>query len=135
MKIDDLEVYRLAMEIGEEVWQIVSGWTYFEKNTLGRQFVRAADSVAANLSEGYGRFSYNENRQFTYYARGSLYETGTWLRKARHRGLIEIETFEALSETINTTARMLNAYIKSIGTHGEIKETIEPCAFPEKEVM
>jgi four helix bundle protein len=119
MRIDDLEVYRLAMKIGEEVWQIASSWAYFEKNTLGRQFVRAADSIAANLSEGYGRFSYNENRQFVYYARGSLYETGTWLHKARHRNLVGKETFEALSATINTTAKMINGYLRSIGKGGK----------------
>jgi four helix bundle protein len=49
------------------------------------QLIKAIDSVAANLSEGFGRYFYKENRQFCYYSRGSLFETKTWLRKAFNR--------------------------------------------------
>ena len=55
---------------------------------MGKQLVRSADSVAANLSEGFGRFFYKENRRFCYFSRGSLYETFTWIEKAHNRGLI-----------------------------------------------
>jgi len=64
MKLEALQVYQLAMDIGEKVWEIVIKWDYFAKDTVGKQFVRAVDSVAANLSEGFGRFYYNESRQF-----------------------------------------------------------------------
>lgn len=60
MKLEELKVYNLAMEMGEEVWKIVIEWGYFEKDTIGKQLVRAIDSVAANLSEGFGRFHYRE---------------------------------------------------------------------------
>lgn len=60
LRLEDLEVYKVAMEIGEIVWTIVSRWEYFEKKTLGSQFVNAADSIALNISEGYGRFHYKE---------------------------------------------------------------------------
>lgn len=42
---------------------------------MGKQLVRAIDSVAANLSEGFGRYHYKETRIFGYYSRGSLYES------------------------------------------------------------
>jgi four helix bundle protein len=71
LRLEDLEVYKVAMEIGEIVWNIVIKWTYFEKKTLGAQFVEAADSIALNISEGYGRFHYKENKNFCYYSRGS----------------------------------------------------------------
>ena len=87
MRLEDLEVYQQAMELGEKVWEIAINWNYFAKDTIGKQLVRAVDSVAANLSEGFGRFSYKENRQFCYYARGSLYETKTWLTKGKNRKL------------------------------------------------
>ena len=51
MRLEELRVYTLSMETGEKVWNIVTGWNYFEKDTVGRQLVRAVDSVAANLSE------------------------------------------------------------------------------------
>jgi four helix bundle protein len=75
MKLEDLQIYQLSIEIGEKIWQIVESWGYFEKDTVGKQLVRAADSIAANISEGYGRFHYQENKHFCYYSRGSLQET------------------------------------------------------------
>jgi len=75
MKLEELQVYQLAMEMAEKIWIIVVNWNYFEKDTIGKQFVRAADSIAANLSEGFGRYFYKENKQFCYYSRGSLFET------------------------------------------------------------
>ena len=115
MKLEDLKVYQLAMNIGERVWLIVSRWDYFAKDTVGKQLVRSVDSIAANLSEGYGRFFYKENRQFCYYSRGSLYETKTWLKKSHDRGLIVDADFQSLQKDIETITFKLNNYIKSIG--------------------
>ncbi|MFH1678350.1 MAG: four helix bundle protein [Candidatus Omnitrophota bacterium] len=56
--IEELKVYNLSMEIGEKVWDMVDKWNYFAKNTVGKQLVKAADSIAANLSEGVGRYHY-----------------------------------------------------------------------------
>ncbi len=52
IKLGELEVYKVSMEIGEIVWAIVEKWNFFEKDTLGKQFTRAADSIAFNISEG-----------------------------------------------------------------------------------
>ncbi|MDH3800973.1 MAG: four helix bundle protein, partial [Deltaproteobacteria bacterium] len=60
MKLEDLQVYQLAMDIGERVWEIVLEWNYFARDTIGKQLVKAADSVAANISEGWGRYYYKE---------------------------------------------------------------------------
>jgi four helix bundle protein len=81
MNLEDLKVYTLAMELGEKVWGIVDKWNFFQKDTIGKQFVRSADSIAANLSEGFGRYHFKEAKNFGYYSRGSLYETKTWLTK------------------------------------------------------
>jgi four helix bundle protein len=64
LKLDDLEIYKVAMDIGELTWRAVEGWDFFAKETLGKQLVRSADSIALNISEGYGRFHYNENKNF-----------------------------------------------------------------------
>ena len=56
MKLDELQVYQLSMELGERIWKIVMKWDYFAKDTIGKQLVRAVDSIPANLSEGYGRY-------------------------------------------------------------------------------
>ncbi len=115
MKLEELQVYQLSMEIGEKVWNIVIKWDYFLKDTIGKQLVRAVDSVAANLSEGFGRFHYKEAKNFYYYSRGSLYETKTWLTKAYKRNLITEEEFQMFQNEINNIGVKLNNYIKSIG--------------------
>jgi four helix bundle protein len=117
MSIEDLKVYKLAMEIGEDVWKIVSTWEYFNKQTIGRQWVDATDSIAANISEGYGRFHYKENIHFNYYSRGSLYESKTWLMKAKERKLITDGECSVLSEKMTQLLKQLNNYIRSIGTN------------------
>lgn len=115
MRLEELEVYQLTMKLGEHIWEIVAKWNYFAKDTIGKQLVRAADSISANLAEGYGRFFYKENRQFCYYSRGSLYETKTWLTKAHNRELLNDQDFQVLQEDIEKIAFKLNNYINSIG--------------------
>ena len=71
-----LIVWQKAMELFELVWAIV-----FTENKidfkLRSQLADAAQSVSANISEGYGRRSLNEYIQFLYYALGSMAETMT----------------------------------------------------------
>ncbi|HEV7780499.1 MAG TPA: four helix bundle protein [Chitinophagaceae bacterium] len=118
LPLEELEVYQIAMEIGEMVWAIVDKWGYFPKKTLGGQYVEAADSIAMNISEGYGRFHYKENRNFCYYSRGSAKETLTVIVKAKTRNLLSEEDFNLLSQKLNSYFRLMFNYVKSIGTQG-----------------
>lgn len=95
----------------------------FEKDTVGKQLVRSTDSIAANLSEGLGRYHYKEAKNFSYYTRGSLFETRTWLKKALNRGLIANEDFTNLSSDLDVVGKMINTYIRSIGTAKEPEES------------
>jgi four helix bundle protein len=122
MTLEELEVYRLAMEIGERVNSEVVRWDFFAKDTIGKQLVRAADSIAANISEGYGRFHFKENRHFNFYSRGSLFETKTWITKAANRKLISKENHRNFESDLDRLGRMLNGYIKSIGNGYGVKE-------------
>jgi len=116
LPLKEIEVYQEAHEIGKEVCKIVSGWNYFHTNTLGKQFLRAADSISLNISEGYGRFYYKENKQFCYYARGSLFESAECLIKAKERKLVDDNLFQKLSSDLKQLQIRLNNYIASIGT-------------------
>jgi four helix bundle protein len=121
--INKLEIYREAMRLGEVVWGVVAAWDFFAKDTVGKQFVRAVDSIAANISEGYGRHHYKENIHFCHYARGSAEETQTWIEKSANRGLIEKTTARQLYRELNTLKKRLNAYIKTIGKSTTSKRT------------
>ncbi|MBS3772044.1 MAG: four helix bundle protein, partial [Bacteroidales bacterium] len=113
--LEELKVYEMSMEMGEKIWNIVIKWDYFSKDTVGKQLVKAADSVSANLSEGFGRYHYKESKNFGYYSRGSLFETKTWLTKAHNRKLINSEDFSHFIYDIDKIGVKLNNYIKSIG--------------------
>ena len=115
MSLEDLKVYQLAMEIGDEIYLLVDKWDNFQKWTTGKQLVEAADSIAANISEGYGRYFYKENRQFQFYARGSQSETKTWLTKANNRNLVDKEIYNSLMAKLDEFGRRHNNFIKSIG--------------------
>ncbi len=115
IKLSELEVYKVSMEIGEIVWSIVHKWDFFDRDTLGKQFTRAADSIAFNISEGYGRYHYAENRNFCYYSRGSAYETATAVTKAKRRKLLSDEDCALLKEKLSYYYKLINPYIKSIG--------------------
>ena len=112
--LDDFKTYNQAMQVGEEVWGIVSAWDSFLKDTIGKQLVRSVDSIAANLSEGLGRYHIKETRNFSFYSRGSLFETKTWLAKAYNRKLITKELFEKLINDLEVIGKMLNGYIKTL---------------------
>jgi len=112
---EELRVYQQAEELSDLVWAIVLGWHGLAKDTIGKQMVRSADSVGANIAEGHGRGSYVDNRRFVRIARGSLYETRHWLRRAFCRKLLSDEQIQKLKTIIENLAPQLNAYLKSIG--------------------
>ena len=112
---EKLEVYRLAERLADEVWEIVIHWDSLAKDTVGRQLVRAADSIGANIAEGVGRGSHADNRRFVRTARCSLHETQHWLRRAFRRGLLSAEQTACLKPLVDELAPRLNAYLKSVG--------------------
>lgn len=114
VELEDLRVFKLADELSDLVWDIVSKWKFFAKKTVGDQLVRAADSVGANIAEGYGRFFFGEYVVFLYYSRGSLKETEYWIRKAKKRGLVSAEEYESLRNLLDLLPKELNATIKNI---------------------
>ncbi|MBD2253083.1 four helix bundle protein [Nostoc parmelioides] len=111
----ELRVYQLAEKLADEIWQIVNDWDMFAKNTIGIQIVRSADSIGANIAEGVGRGSYQDDKRFIRIARGSLNETQHWLRRAYTRRLLTLEQIDRLKLMINDLAPQLNSYLNSIG--------------------
>ena len=106
-------VYNLAEKFSDDIWDIVIKWDYFKKDTIGKQLVRAADSISANIAEGYGRYFYKESKQFYFYSRGSIQETKSWLSKCLRRKIIDTEKCNLLIVLCNKIL-LLNAFIKFV---------------------
>jgi four helix bundle protein len=114
MTLDSLEIYDLSLKLGKEIWDIVIKWDYFAKNTIGTQIIRSVDSIAANISEGYHRYHFKEELKFLFYARGSLYETKTFVEIANSRQLVTDEKMKDLIRQIEIIGKKLNSFINSI---------------------
>lgn len=112
---ENLRVYLLAEQLADEVWKVVRTWEMLARDTVGKQLVRAADSIGANIAEGSGRGSNQDFRRFLRIARGSLCETQHWLRRSFRRELLKPEQVERLKTLIDSLAPSLNAYLSSIG--------------------
>jgi four helix bundle protein len=112
---ESLRVYQLSEQLADLIWEIVLEWNALARDTVGKQLVRAADSVGANIAEGTGRGTYIDNRRFVRIARGSLNETKHWLRRAFKRGLLSAKQINNVKPIIEELAPKLNAYLKSIG--------------------
>ena len=125
----NLRVYWLGEDLACRVWELVAGWNGFAKDTVGKQIVRAADSIGANIAEGSGRGSYVDNRRFVRIARGSLNEVMHFLRCAYRRKLMTQEQVDGLKPLIDNLAPQLNTYLKSIGSRAKQKE-IAPQSVP-----
>ncbi|AFY76379.1 MAG: four helix bundle protein [Hydrococcus sp. C42_A2020_068] len=112
LNFEKLQIYQLAEQLADEIWFIVKNWDEFERNTIGRQIVRSADSIGANIAEGNGRHNFRDNKRFIKIARGSLNETRHWLRRAYVRKLLTSDRVNQLKPIVNDLSIKLNAYLK-----------------------
>jgi len=122
---ENLHVYRLAEDLADRIWTVASQWNAFAKSTLGGQLVRAVDSVGANIAEGVGRGSYQDNHRFVRIARGSLNETKHWLRRAYNRKLLSQTEISELKPILDELSPRLNAYLNSIGKRNSPQQTTD----------
>jgi len=86
--LDNLSSYKRSFDLSNEIWFIAVKWDYFSKDTVGKQLVRAADSVSANIAEGFGRYSKKDKIKFYRISIGSLEESCDWVNKAFVRELL-----------------------------------------------
>ena len=112
--LENLEVFTLSESFGDKIWFEVIKWTYFEKDTVGKQLVKSADSISANIAEGYGRYTFKEDTRFLHIARGSATESKSWLRKCKRRRLMKEEIAEELLSELEIILKKINAYINFV---------------------
>ena len=112
LKLNDIDAYKRAFHLSNKVWIIVISWDHFSKNTIGSQFVRAVDSVSANLAEGFGRYSKKDKIKFYRIAFGSLKESLDWNEKSKQRNLISEETYFEIFNELKALPLEINQLIK-----------------------
>jgi four helix bundle protein len=120
LSIDKIEAYNKALTFSNLLWDEVIRFDYFEKNSVGLQLVRAADSVSANIAEGFGRYHKKDKIKFYQYAKGSALECYDWLLKCKHRKLLNDSQLQSYIETVQNLPKSINYLIKY--TNDNLKE-------------
>ena len=109
----DLDAWKLARELRKSVYNLTKNFPAEEKHVLVSQLRRAALSVTANIAEGFGRYSYQENLQFCRQARGSAYEIRDHLTTALDAGYLPRAGWQEADALAQRVIQVLNGYIRS----------------------
>ena len=101
----DLEVYKLSLDLVEDIYKLTKSFPASENFGLTSQLRRAAVSLPSNIAEGSSRGSTKDFIRFLNIASGSLTEKETQLVIAERIGYIIFS--EALQNNIITIRKML----------------------------
>jgi four helix bundle protein len=114
IELKDLEVYQLSRKLSSVAWEIFCRMNFEDKKNMGDQFVRAVDSIGANIAEGYGRFHYLDKVRFYYNSRASHYEAFMhWSELLFEREKISKTEFESINVIAKKLQIKLNNFITS----------------------
>lgn len=117
LKVDDLHSYNIAFNLSNEVWDIVIQWPYLDQKTIGAQFIEAADSISANIAEGFGRYHKKDNVKFYHYSRESSIGSIDWLKKSINRKLLDNIQYEHIKNELDKLPKSINTLIKYTNLH------------------
>jgi len=122
----DLQVWQLARELRKQVYKLVRKFPAEEKFGLASQVQRAAVSITANIAEGFGRYSYQENIQFCRTARGSAFEVRDHLITAEDQNYISASEHQDAAALAQRVIQTLNGYIRATKERQGLKEPERP---------
>jgi len=112
LKLNDIDAYKISFHLSNYVWSVVVRWDFFAKKTIGAQFVDAADSISANIAEGFGRYFKKDKVKFYRYSSGSLKECFDWNEKAKVRNLITEDEYRNIFNQLDKLPKAINSLIK-----------------------
>lgn len=112
LKLNDTGAYKISFNLSNYVWSIVLKWDYFARDTVGKQLVRAIDSISANVAEGFGRYGKKDKINFYRYSSGSIKESLDWNEKSKDKGLLTQEEYNRIFSELERLPRELNYLIK-----------------------
>jgi len=117
LKIRDIEAYNISFDFSNKVWNIVIEWSFLAQKTIGAQFIDAADSISANMAEGFGRYHKKDKIKFYHCSRGSVLESVDWLEKSINRKLLNDNQYEHLRGELEKLPKAIYSLIKYTNLH------------------
>jgi len=116
LKLNDIDVYKIAFNLSNYVWDLILKWDRFNSDTVGKQFVRAVDSISANIAEGFGRYSKKDKVKFYRISFGSMYESLDWNEKALKRKLLIKSDYDYIYSELQKLPKLIHQLIKFTNT-------------------
>ncbi len=113
----DLRVWQKGMDLAEACYSITKEFPKEEMYGMTSQIRRAAASIPANISEGYGREYRAEYVQFLRIAQGSLKELETHLILSVRVKLTTSQAVNPILSECESLGKMLRSLIRSLGGH------------------
>lgn len=104
--IKDLKIWNKAIDLAVKIYEVTSGYPVDERYGLISQSRRSAVSIPSNISEGAGRNTKGEFKQFLGIANGSSYELQTQLVIAEKLGFLNEQIAEELLDNIDELQKM-----------------------------
>ena len=111
LKLNDIEAFRISFHLSNYVWDVVLKWSNFSQRTVGEQFVRAVDSISANVAEGFARYGKKDKIKFYRYSQGSLSESLNWNEKSKLRKLVSVEEYKYIFGELQKLPKAINSLI------------------------
>lgn len=121
--LEGLKIYQLACELEKEVYELVKTFPVEEKFRKVDQLLRSSSSICDNISEGYGKHSYQSKIQSFYVARGEAEEVRSQLIRAGNLGLINTKSSDELSDKTTNLIKGINGYIRFLRGEKNSKTT------------
>ena len=108
---EDLDVWQMGSDLTLKIYEITGHFPKEEIYGMTSQIKRAALSVPANISEGFGRYHFMDKAKFYLNARGSLYELKSHLLIAKELGFIRDDITASVFQEIDNLSLKLNNLI------------------------
>ena len=118
-RFEDLKVWQEARGLAGSIYQVTKNPRFASDFDLTRQIRRAAVSVMANISEGFGRLTVKDRRQFLITSRGSLTELQSHLYIALDQGYLTEIDFRKTMEHSILVSKLLNGLIGYLNSNNE----------------
>jgi four helix bundle protein len=111
----DMDVWRKANELSYQVFELTKALPRSEDYGLTSQIRRSANSIAANIAEGFGRNTRKDKRNFYIIARGSAFETQSHLLYGAKVKYFDEQIVDKLIEEYDDLIHQLNKIMKALG--------------------
>jgi len=122
-RFEDLKVWQLAHKLSLDVAMLVKDFPKDEKYDLVDQMRRSARSIPSEISEGFGRYHFNDKLTFYERARASLGEVRNHFKEAVGNGYVARTTYDKFKKNMSEISFLLSRMMKNVRTARDSHES------------